>query len=272
MYGGGVHSLSNNIKTELSLPENINDIVSEVQKEIMEEELSEFSSIKKNDINIATSYVFNNGEYIEAKVYFRNGFFEKVNFERVQLFMVNCKNEVIGKKVFDLGKMGDILPGTARPWKLIFEKSEVDMDKFSDKGCKIVFDANLKVLNYATITLDESSVENKEYGVMFKEFINTLPQIEVGNISISKFKITLQKHGRIIITLIIRNACNQAISIEEIPLTIKDKKGNLILSTVFETRELKIESMKARVCNLAFDTKLNIEHSVMMDNWDVFFS
>ncbi|WP_333888274.1 SLAP domain-containing protein [Clostridium sp.] len=263
--------MTNNIETKLSLSEDLNDIISDVQKEIMEEELSELNSIKENDINIATTYTFDNGEYIEAKVYFRNGLSKKVNFEYVQLFMLNSENEIVGKKVFDLREMGDLPPGTARPWKLFFEKSEINMSKFSKEGCKVVFSTGLKAVNYAPITLDESSIEDKQYSQMFEDFIKTLPGIEKGNISISKFKITLQKQGNIIITLVIRNGCDKPVALEKLPITIKDEKGTIVASSIFETKDLKVESMKARVCNFVFETKLNIEQSFIMDKWSVFF-
>lgn len=264
--------MPNNIETKLSLSEDLDDIVSDVQREIMEEEISELNAIKENDVNISTVYVFDDGEQIEVKVYFRNGFSRKINFDHIQLAMVNSKNEVLGKKVFVLSEMGDLPPGTARPWKLLFNKSEIDMSKFSKEGCKIVFGEKVRAVNYAHITLDDSSVEEEKYNQMFKDFIKTLPKMEKGKVSLSRFKITLQKEGKIIVTLIIRNSCEKSVTIEKLPITIKDKNGDLIASGIFNTKDLKVESMKARVCNFMFESKLiHIEQSYAMNNWEVFF-
>lgn len=267
-----LENLPNNIKTKLSLPENRNDIVSDVQKEILNEEIDQLPLIKENDINISTIYVFENKEDVEAKVYFRNGLSRKVNFEYLPLIMLNSKNEAIGKKMFNLKEMGDLPAGTARPWKLFFNKSEIDMDKFCSKDCKIIFDKGLRAVDYAPITLDELSVEDDKYISMFRDFIKTLPGVKRNNISISKFKIALQKQGKIMVTLIIRNGCNKSVKIEKMPITIKDENNKVVASGVFETNNLKLEPMKARVCNFAFETNLNIEQSVVLDNWNVDFN
>ena len=267
-------NLGNNIKTKLSLPENVDNIVSDVQKEILNDEVAQLSPIKENDINISTVYVFENKSDIEAKVYFRNGLSKKINFEYVPLVMVNSKDEIIAKKIFNLKEVGNLPPDSARPWKLFFDKSEVNMNKFSPEDCKVIFDTGLKAVKYAPITLDESSVGEKKYVSMFQDFMKTLPGVEKGSISISKFKIALQEQGKIIVTLIVRNGCNKSINIEKLPITIKDEKGNIVASGIFETTGLKVGPMKARVCNFTFNTNANIEleHSVILDNWNVVFS
>jgi SLAP domain-containing protein len=267
-------NLGNNIETKLSLPENLDNIVSDVQKEILNDEVAQLSPIKENDINISTVYVFENKDNIEAKVYFRNGLSRKINFEYLPLIMVNSKDEIIAKKTFNLKEMGDFPPDSARPWKLFFDKSEVNMNKFSPEDCKVIFDTGLKAVKYAPITLDEDSVGEKKYVSMFQDFMKTLPGVKRDNISISKFKIALQEQGKIIVTLIVRNGCNKSINIEKLPITIKDEKGTIVASGIFETNGLKVEPMKARVCNFTFNTNVNmeLEHSVVLDNWNVVFS
>ncbi len=265
-------NLENNIKIKLSLPENINNTVSDVQKEILNDEVAQLAPIKENDINISTVYVFENNDDIEAKVYFRNGLSREINFEYVPLLMINSQNEVVGKKIFNLKEMGNLPPDSARPWKLFFEKSEVDMDKFFPDDCKIIFDKHLKAVKYAPITLDEDSIGDKKYISMFQDFMKTLPGVEKGNINISKFKIALQEQGKIIITLMIRNGCSKSINIEKLPITIKDEKDSIVASGIFETNELTVQPMKAKVCNFTFDTNVKIEHTVVLDNWNVIFS
>lgn len=262
----------NNIETKLSLPENLDNIVSDVQKEILNDEVAQLAPIKENDVNISTVYVFENKDNIEAKVYFRNGLSRKINFEYLPLLMVNSHNEVVGKKTFNLKEMGNLPPDSARPWKLFFEKSVIDMGKFSPSDCKIIFDTRLKAVEYAPITLDENSVGDKKYVSMFQDFMKTLKGVQKGSINITKFKIALQEQGKILVILMIRNGCSKSISIEKLPITIKDEKGTIVASGVFETNGLTVAPMKARVCNFTFDTNVNIEHTVVLDNWSVTFS
>lgn len=261
----------NSVKTKLSLLEKQDIIASDVQKEILNEEIADLPSIKEDDINISTIYAFENDENIEIKIYFRNGLHRKVNFEYVPLTLLNSEGEIVGKKIFDLTSMGNLEYGAARPWKLFFEKSVIDMDKFGVEGCRVVFDGNLKVVKYAPVTLDEASLEDEKYVPMFRKFMDGLPRVKRETVNISKFKVAIQKEGKIIVTLLIRNGCRKPVKIAKIPVTVKDERDAVVASAVFNTHELEVQPMKARICNLAFDTKLDTEHSVVMDNWKVDF-
>lgn len=262
----------NSVKTKLSLLEKQDIIASDVQKEILNDEIAALPPIKENDINISTIYAFEDSENIEVKVYFRNGLHRKVNFEYLPLTLLNSEGQVVGKKIFDLAEMGDLEYGAARPWKLFFEKSKVDMDRFSPKSCRVVFDGGLKAVKYAPIALDETSVEDGKYVQMFKTFLESLPKVQRESVAISKFKIAIQKPGKIIVTLLIRNGCRKPVKFDKLPITIRDEKNAVVASSNFDTKGLEVGPMKARVCNFIFGTNLNIDNTVVMDNWNVDFS
>lgn len=246
-----------NVEMELSLTERFDAVVSDVQKDIMNEEISGLEPIKENDINISTIYVFDDGDEIEAKVYFRNGFLKKVNFEYVPLVLVNSQKDIVASKVFDLREMGDIPSGGARPWKLYFEKSSVDMSKFSPENCKVIFNKNIKAVNYAKFQFQDFPEELNNFKGEFQKFLENLPNIEKGKFSTSTFNITLQQNGNLIVTIIMRNSVEKAVKIEEIPVTIKDENDNVVVSGKFQLNDFTINSMKARVCILTFETNLN---------------
>lgn len=262
---------SENIELKLSLPEQYENIVSDVQKEIMNEELEEFIPIKENDINIATTYIYDDGEEIEAKVYFRNGFTNKVNFEYVPLVMINSKDEVLAKKTFDLREMGDIPACGARPWKISFPKSEIDMSKFSSMDCKVIFDAKIKAVNYAQIELELLDESMQELKSLFENFLKDLPGIQNGNVSLSTFNIALSNEGKIMVTLMVRNASDKTVKIEEIPITLRDENNNVAASGRFNLNDFEVPSMKAKICTLAFDTELSLNETISLDKWNVAF-
>lgn len=260
-----------NVELQLSLPEQYENIVSDVQKEIMNEELEEFVPIKENDINVATTYVYDDGEEIEAKVYFRNGFTRKVNLEYLPLLLVNSKNEVLAKKVFDLREMGDIPSLGARPWKVSFPKSEVDMNKFSPSDCKVIFDAQIKAVNYAKIELEPLPESMQELKAVFENYLKELPGIEKGNVSVTNFNIALSNEGKILVTLMVRNATDKNVKVEAIPVTLKDENNNIAAAGLFNLSDFEVPSMKAKICTLAFDTELNLTETISLDKWNVEF-
>jgi hypothetical protein len=263
---------SKEINTELSLSEKHAAIISDVQKEIMQEEIEELLPIKEDDINVSTIYVFEHQEELEAKVYFRNGLSRKVNFENVPLVLLNSKQEELARKTFDLREMGNLSPHTATPWKLYFSKSEINMDKFTPNNCSVVFDSALKAVNYANIQYEEIPEELIELKSHFENFLKELPKIGEGQLSISIFNISLNVEGKVIITLVIRNSSNKGMKVEEIPVTLKDESNSIIVSGKFSMKDFTIKPMKARICNLAFQTNLTAEKpESFLDKWKVIF-
>jgi SLAP domain-containing protein len=256
---------------ELSLPAHYENIISDVQKEIMNEELEQFEPIKENDINISTVYIYDDGEELEAKVYFRNGFTSNVNFEDLPLVMVTSKGDILAKKNFDLREMGDIPPFGARPWKVYFHKSEVYMDKFLSNECKIIFDSKIKAVNYANIELEMLDESMYELRTAFEKFLNDLPRIEKGNLSISTFNIGLSNEGAIVVTLLIRNSSEKTVEIKELPIMLRDENNNMAASGQVNLNGFQISSMKARICTLVFDTGLNLNETTPIDKWSVTF-
>lgn len=268
---GGIF-MAKEVKTELSLLQRNEDIISDVQKEILEEEISELHSIKENDINISTVYIFDNGEELESKVYFRNGLNRDVNFEFVPLILLNSKEEEIASNTFDLREMGNIPPGGARPWKIYFDKKLVKMEKFENEHCKIVFDHKLKAVNYADIEYEQIPQMFEGYRSVFEKFLYELPRIEKGQLSISTFDLVLSEDGKIIITLVIRNSTGKDIQLNEIPITIKDENDTIVTSNKFLLDNFMVKTMKAKICNLVIETDMKVENGVSMkDKWKVIF-
>lgn len=70
---------------KLSLLEKDQDVMSKVQKEILEEELDELVPIKEGEINVAGIYAYDLGDKYEVKAYLRNGIEKQINLKRFLL-------------------------------------------------------------------------------------------------------------------------------------------------------------------------------------------
>ncbi|MFL0194319.1 SLAP domain-containing protein [Clostridium sp. WILCCON 0269] len=264
--------MSQEIKTELSLPQQLECIISDIQKEIMQEEIEELSPIKENDVNIATIYIYDDREELEAKVYFRNGLNRKINFEDVPLVLIDGNGKVLCSQVFDLREIGDIPACAATPWKLYFNKKDLDLNGISLDECKVIFNSSLKAVNYAKIGYEELPEELMGFKHDLQKFLEKLPKIEKNQLSMSTFNIGLQIGGKLIVTLVIRNSADKDINISEIPLTVKDENNNIVAAGKFIMKDFSVKSMKAKICNLAFETNLTTDKPMSMDKFHVAFA
>lgn len=263
------------IDVELYLDEDYQRKISDVQKEYLEEELREvITSVKEGQINIAGIYAFDQGDEVEVKAYLANGLSKNINFEDVPIYIINSKNEKLAYQIFDLSGEGDIPSGKAIPVKLNFKKENVFVDKIPQDDWKLVFGSNdVKGVRYVNIELESipEGIEESEIKV-FQEFLESLPKLERGQGSISVFTITQYENGDLLMTLLVRNATDEAVTMTKMPITLKTEEGETILSGVFEIENFTVNPYKARVLSLIFKKEvINIEEDFDLSTCKIIF-
>lgn len=258
------------VPTVLSLLDKDNNVVSDVQKEILEDEINELPQIEEGQLNISGIYVYDLGEKLETKVYIRNGLSENLNLGYVPLLIINSKGETLASQVFNLESLGTLPPHSARPLKLYFEKKNVTVDNINLDDWKIVLDGKFDITTRVKTRLEslppEIDVEDK---LVFDKFLDELPELKEGEFSISTFSIGIQTNGNILVTAVMRNATNQPMSINRVPITVIDAEGRIVKSNEFKLDEFMINSARARICNFAFPTNVRPEENVALNDWKV---
>lgn len=266
-----VKDIREEVPTVLSLLEHEAVVMSDVQKEVLQDEVSELPAIKEGDINVSGVYAYDLEDKIEVKIYIRNGLSQNVNFDYIPFIIVNSKGDVLAYQMFNLKELGDIPPHSARPWKLYFDKvnvySKIPMDDW-----KISFDSGLKVEEFIDVEYENlpEGIGAQEKSV-FDKFLMELTKLKTGEFSVSTFSLGIQKDGNMLVTLLMRNGSAKPIKIDKIPVTVKDTKGNVIKSNLFELDEFIVSPFKAKICNFAFPTTLKLEEDVALNEWNVSF-
>jgi SLAP domain-containing protein len=261
------------VSTSLSLLEHDKNVISDVQKEILKDEILELQQIKEGEVNIAGVYAYDLGEKVEVKVYIRNGLAKSVNFGNIPLLVSNSKNETLAYQVFNLSSLGNIPAHCARPVKLYFEKENVNVDKIDINDWNIAFDTKVKVsgkIKPGYENLPEEIAEKDKS--IYDDFLSELPELKEGEFTISTFSIGLQKDGSILITVVMRNGNDKPINIQKLPITLKDARGITIKSEIFELKDFTVKPFKAKICNLVMPTTLRLEKEAALKNWSVSFT
>lgn len=255
---------------KLSLLDKDQKVMSNVQKEILKEELDELVPIKEGQVNVAGIYAYDLGDKYEVKVYLRNGMKNEINFEKIPFKIINSKGEVLASQIFDLREMGNIPSYSARPWVLYFDKKNVFVDEIPMDDWKLVFDNSLKALRNLNVDIENlPSGIDEESKKVYTDFLEGLPSLKEGEISFSKFSIGINEDGYLLVTILIRNGCNRKVNIEKLPMTIKDENGNIVVSEVFELNDLDVSAMKGKICNFAFPLKMKEKAVIPLDSWQI---
>lgn len=260
------------VPTVLSLLERDSNVISDVQKEVLEEEISELEPIKEGDINVSGVYAYDLGDQLEVKIYIRNGLDTEINLEYIPFMIINSKGETLAYQLCNMKELGEIPPHSARPCKIYFDKKNVYVDKIPMDDWKITFDSNLKVEEYLRPEYENLPEEiEAEDKAVFDRFLEELPKLKVGEFSVSTFSVGIKKDGQILVTLVMRNAASKAIKVDKIPMTIKDDKGIAVKSSLFELDDFVVSPYKAKVCNFSLPTNLKLEQDLALNDWSVSF-
>lgn len=259
-------------KIKLDLNEIDKNVMSDVQKEYLEDELKDLKEIHENDVDISPVYFNYDNEVLEAKVFIRNATKAIINFDKVPLLVSDKFGNVIANKVFDLKGLGDLKPNTARPYKLFFEDEFILNKDFDYEGLKVVFGGKIKGFNGV-----ETKIENLPENTSFEErakyaaILKGLDRLPKNTISMAAIELGNFENGDIGVTVVLRNGYEKDIDINNIPITLYDGNNVIVASGVFKSTTFKVKKLSASLYGLIFkaDEITKTEHD--LTTWHVDF-
>ncbi|MEG1415354.1 MAG: SLAP domain-containing protein [Clostridium sp.] len=194
------------IELKLSLKPSEEIKTSKVVRDVYMEEIRSFNDIEDGDLNISTSYVFSVDEGYEASVYLRNATKFEINLDNPCLIVVDENGKIILKKVFKGEDLGTLQPYSARPWKLLFDKTylpeSVDLTK-----AKVNFWVQKPFADESETSVGFREIEdvNDEKSIEIIDYNNRLPLLKENEVNFNLSSLELVD-GFLAFNLIIRNS------------------------------------------------------------------
>lgn len=254
----------NALDIKLSLAPEVEVVMSEVQKDYLEEEMAEtIPQMEKGQINISGVYAYKDGDKLEVKFYIVNGLNQEINLEKVPLKIITSTGEEVAYQVFDLKEMGNIPPCSARPGKVYFNKGNVFVDEIKHDDWKLVFDGNMQAVKYADIEFEKFPEDMTEKDKnAFNEFLKKIRKVEKGQFAANVFTMLQYKNGDILLTLVFRNGSDKEVALEKLPLTLEDENKDVIFSAIYTLEDFKISAQKARILSVVVKKDILLKDEV----------
>lgn len=208
-------------KIDLSLHPDVENRVSKITKDYYEQELEGLEPIQEGQVNIHTSYIYDNGDGIEASIIIRNGLKNTINFELLPMIIADEEGNIYFRGTFEATGIGDIPPFKARPWKFFIKKDDLFIKDINNKKLSVKFDAErlkAEVNEPNTIKLIIPEDFNTDERQALIEFINKMPQLEENTVDLDLFqKIHNKEKEEIYLTYVVRNSANQDVKLDYLP-------------------------------------------------------
>lgn len=261
------------VDAQLSIHPEIEDSLSNFQKDCLEDEISTLPPIKEGQIDVSTDYIFDMGDSYEANVFIRNGLEKPLTLEKIPFRIVDGKGKVLASKIFTLREVGEIPPRSVRPWKIYFSKNEVSLETYDLRELKIIFNTKIKAETTVKVEYEnlpeKVSLQNKE---KYTKFLEKLPLLREGQFSMSAYDISKKKDGGISVTIVIRNGSRKTVKVEKLPITIIDAKGEMTASGTFYLKDISVNPYKARIYNFDFEGNEINKVDADLSKWKVNFT
>ncbi|WP_195604276.1 SLAP domain-containing protein [Clostridium tyrobutyricum] len=257
------------VSTKLSLSDKDDVVISDVQKELLKDEIKELPPIKEGQLNLSGIYIYDLGEKYELKIYVRNGLSDNLNLEDIPIVIKDSKGKIIASKMFDFRKLGELPPHSVRPLKLYFNKNEFEVDKIPEKW-EVALNGSFKISRKVKPEYEGllENISDKDQKVL-ETFLEGLPDIEEGEFSISTFSIGINTDGTILATCVMRNASHKSVAVNTIPITLLNEKNQIVNSNKFELKDFSVNSYRARLCNFSFQTGIRPEKAQELKGWSI---
>lgn len=260
------------VNTKISFHPEMEGIVSDFQRDCIEEEINSLPPIKDKEVEVDTDFIFDLGDKYEASIFIRNGLIKPLNLENIPLIVVNQNQEILGTKMFNLREMGEIPARSVRPWKIYFQKEELNVGENDITDLKIIFDPRLK----AEKTL-KVEFENLPKGIQgehkrkYDKILEELPLLRHGQVSMSAYDVYKTEDGKVSAEVVIRNARNRGVKVQKVPMSIFDAKNNLVASGIFYLKDVSISPYRAKVYSFSFSQEELLRKKIDLSSWNVDF-
>jgi len=260
------------INIELHLNEYDKAVMSDFQKELLNDELAQFPPLENGQVSINGIYTFDVGDKIEVGVYLRNGLSKQINFDKVPLVITNKNGEVLAKQTMEMRDFGLLPPFSARPYKIYFDKVNVFVDTIVMDDWTIQFEKSIGAINTVQVELEDMP-ENMDRDSKDKitKFLNKLPLIKAGDVNIEVYETEKGIDNSISIVVLIRNGCDKIINLEKLPITVEDLQGELVAKGTFETKDVTVNPHKVRIYEFIITDDYIVNKDYDIKNCKVFF-
>ncbi|AEB75412.1 hypothetical protein ADU80_05980 [Clostridium botulinum] len=262
----------NAIKTEISVHPGMEGSISKFQMECLEDEIKILPDIKDGEVDVNTDFFFDLGDKYEASVFIRNGLATGINLEKIPFIVLGKNDEELGRKVFNLREVGEIPARSVRPWKIYFEKDELEVGENNLKDLKIIFDSRLKAAGVVKVRYENlpggiQGQERKKY----EDFLENLPLLREGQVTMTAYDVHITEEGKIAVELVIRNGRHNGVDVERVPLSVYDANHKLVVSGVFYLEDVSISPISAKVYSFSFSKEEILREDFDLKKWTVEF-
>ena len=256
------------IETKLSLSPNWN--IPNEDRYVYAFHNNESPKLKVNQISIYGMELkkLNNNSLI-ATALIKNTVKKSVHFNKTTILLLGANKEVIAKKEFDLNQLGTIPLNSARPWKFVFTSddivSEADVDLTT---WSLAFEIKKKHQLDLEVSWEKSIAEKTKSTL--KEIIANAKPLKSGEMNFMGIQAKRNDKGELVVTILIRNGSDKNITLQQVPLGVKDASDEEIAKGSFKIADFTVKANTSKPWSFIFPASMITKEEIDLTRWQVY--
>ncbi|WP_163969604.1 accessory Sec system S-layer assembly protein [Oceanobacillus halotolerans] len=256
------------METTLSIPDNWN--VSNEERYVYAFHNNEAPNLKVNQISIYGMEILKqNDNQIVVTGLIRNTVPKTVKFAKTNILLLGSDQKVIAKKEFDLARLGNIPANGARPWKFVFGKEDIKQKPDAPlRDWTLAFELKKK----HQLDLEESWEKSiaDETKTKLEQIVSNAPSLKPGEVNFMGLDAKQKDSGDLVVTILIRNGSEKNISLQQVPLGVKDASGDEVAKGGFKLEDFSVKANTSKPWTFIFPTSMITKEDIDLSRWQVY--
>lgn len=256
------------IETTLSIPDHW-DMTNE-DRYVFAFHNSESPKLKVNQISIyGMEITQTEQETIEVTGLIRSTVTQPIQFQPTTILLLDENKKVIAKKEFDLEQLGTLPPNSARPWTFIFSNEDIVKDvEFPISAWSLAFE--LKQAHQLDLeeSWEKSIAEDTKKSL--QEIVDNAPPLKPGEVNFMGINAKQKENNDLAVTILIRNGSDKNITLEQIPLGVRDANKKEIAKGSFKLDNFIVKANTSKPWTFIFPSSMVTDEEFDLSKWEAY--
>lgn len=233
----------------------------------------QLDDLEANQLHVHGVKLYTTDSGIVVTAIIRHSLPKNLRLDQVVLVVKDKEGKELAKKQFDMELFGELEPCNARPWKFFFNAEDLLVpfeEIINEMDFEMAFEYYEKVVKEFDLYLDEnwSNGLTEEQQGYVHSLVSTLEPLKVNEISVVGFHF-YESEDAVTIYIIIRNAYDQSLTIENLPLQLFDAVGDEVCKLGFPIGQFEIAPKQARPLSLSFSKEVFQKENPDFSSWKI---
>ncbi|URM33419.1 accessory Sec system S-layer assembly protein [Cytobacillus firmus] len=231
--------------------------------------------LKPNQLSISGVKLEEYNDSLVVTAFLRNSLNKPVKFDKLDLLLLDRKNQPFAKKTFDMYELVEVPAMTSVPWKFFFENEARITDAVpSNDEWRIAFELKQEKKGPAKPRLElEDSWEKQlspEKKKELEDMIRNLPHLSPGEVNFMGLEAKFTEERSLAVSVLIRNGSEKNISFEQLPLIVEDAQGDVISKGGFKLTDFEVKAGTCKPWTFIFPSDLILKETPDLSTWKIY--